>query len=244
MPSSWPLLYLFLMPFPLLGQPTRDGIAAKKTGKIANAPVIQEDWPLWGGKNRDFLVNASSLADSWGPAGPKRVGSRPLGDGYSPIAEESGLLYTAFRRGSQDVIVALDASTGKTVWEYEYSNPFKNSYSEKVGPGPYAMPQVIDGRVVTASGTGKIHSLDKKTGRPVWSHDLYREFHGTRLEFGYACHGLPYKDMLIYLSGGNGDGALAFRRSDGAVVWKALQFTNAHSSPLLINGTASRKSSR
>jgi len=158
-----------------------------------------------------------------------------LGDGYSPIAEESGVLYTAFRRGSKDVVTAIHAATGKTRWEYEYENPFTNAFSEKVGPGPYAMPQVIGARVVTASGTGKIHSLDKKSGRPVWSHDLYAEFGGTRLKFGYACHGLPYKEMLIYLSGGRGNGAVAFRQSDGAVVWKALEFTNAHSSPLLID---------
>src|ERR1035441_7309331 len=81
------------------------------------------------------------------------------------------------------------AATGKTLWEYEYENPFTNDYSEAVGPGPYAMPQVVGDRVVTASGTGKIHSLHKKTGKPKWSHDLYNEFHATQLKFGYACHG-------------------------------------------------------
>ena len=71
------------------------------------------------------------------------------------------------------MVTALEAATGKTVWEYEYDNPFANAYSESVGPGPYAMPQVLGDRVVMASGTGKIHSLDKKTGKSVWSHDLY-----------------------------------------------------------------------
>jgi len=194
-----------------------------------------EDWTVWGGQNRDFIVNSARLADSWPAGGPKKLWSRPLGDGYSGIAEEAGVLYTAFRRGSNDVVTALDASTGKTRWEYEYDNPFTNSYSEVVGPGPYAMPQVVGDRVVTASGTGKIHSLDKKTGKLVWSHDLYSEFGGTQMKFGYSCHGLPYKDTLIYLAGGNGAGAVAFRKSDGAVVWKALEFTNAHSSPLLIS---------
>ena len=138
------------------------------------------------GKNRDFIVNSTGLADSWPAGGPKKLWSRPLGDGYSAIAVEGGVLYTAFRRGSKDVITALDAATGKTRWEYEYENPFTNSFSEKVGPGPYAMPQVVGDRVVTASGTGKIHSLDKKTGRPVWSHDLYSEFGGTQMQFGYS----------------------------------------------------------
>src|SRR5262249_28836657 len=130
--------------------------------------------------------------------------------------------------------IALDARTGKTIWEYAYEAPFQNSFNETVGPGPYAMPQVIGDRIVTASGIGKIHSLDKKTGRPVWSHDLYAEFGGTRLPFGYACHALAYKDTLIFLVGGHGSAALALRQRDGAVVWKGLDFQNAHSSPLLI----------
>lgn len=208
--------------------------AHKAVAKAAAAPA-GEDWLLWGGKNRDFIVNAPALADSWPASGPKKIWTRALGDGYSAIAEENGILYTGFRRGDQDVITALDAATGKTIWEYPYSNPFKNSFAEKVGPGPYAMPQIVGDRLITASSTGFIQSIDKKTGRPVWSHNLYREFHGTHLEFGYACHALPYKDTLIYLAGGAGDGAIALRQSDGAVVWKSLQFTNGYSSPLLIN---------
>jgi outer membrane protein assembly factor BamB len=212
--------------------PTASKASAKKAAKPAG---IAEDWLVWGGKNRDFIVNTSGLADSWPAEGPRKIWSRPLGDGYSSIAEEGGVLYTTFRRGTSDVITALDAATGKTLWEYAYENPFTNSYSEAVGPGPYAMPEVVGGRLLTASATGKIHSLDKKTGKPVWSHDLYNEFHATHLGFGFSCHALPYKDMLIYQAGGLGDGVLAFRQSDGALVWKALQFENSHSSPLLIN---------
>lgn len=221
----------------LLTAPMIDGGLSTPTAKKAAAkpPGIVEDWPVWGGKNRDFIVNTSGLADSWPADGPKKIWSRALGDGYSSIAEEGGVLYTTFRRNTRDVITALDAATGKTLWEYEYENPFTNAYSEAVGPGPYAMPQVVGDRVITASGTGKIHSLDKKTGKPKWSHDLYNEFHASQLQFGYSCHALPYKDTLIYQAGGEGDGVIAFRQSDGAVVWKALQFTNSHSSPLLIN---------
>lgn len=231
--------YLWLLAFTVSAQPVPKSAAARKTAAPKKAVPAKatppDDWPVWGGKNRDFISTASGLADSWPATGPKKIWSRPLGDGYSAIAEESGSLYTAFRRNSKDVVTALDAATGKTLWEYEYQNPFRNSYPEKVGPGPYAMPQVIGERVVTASGTGKIHSLDKKTGRPVWYHDLYREFGGTQLDYGYACHALPYKDTLIYLNGGRGAGVIAFRQNDGAVAWKALDLKNAHSSPLLID---------
>jgi outer membrane protein assembly factor BamB len=104
------------------------------------------------------------------------------------------------------------------------------------------MPQVIGDRLVTASGIGQIHSLDKKTGTVVWSRDLYNEFGGTRLIYGYSCHALPYKDSLILLAGGGrGSAALALRQNDGAVLWKNQDFFNAYSSPLLINVDGQRK---
>ncbi|PYV37055.1 MAG: hypothetical protein DMG06_29075 [Acidobacteria bacterium] len=146
-------------------------------------------WMQWGGANRDFISDSKALANSWPAAGPPKLWSRALGDGYSGIAVEGTTLYTVYRRGSQDIVTAIDASRGTTVWEYAYEAEFKNSFSEKVGPGPYAMPQVVGDRLVTASGIGKIQSLDKKTGRPVWSRDLYIEFGGTRLEFGYSIGG-------------------------------------------------------
>jgi outer membrane protein assembly factor BamB len=226
-------LSLSLATVALLAQTT---IPRARAHKAPTQPAVSgEDWPVWGGKSRDFIVQTAGLADSWPANGPRKIWSRSLGDGYSAIAAEGGILYTGFRRKSCEVITALDAASGKTIWEFEYETPFENAYAERVGPGPYAMPQVLGDRVVTASATGKIYSLDKKTGKPRWSHDLYHEFHAAPLKFGYSCHGLPYKDMLLYQAGGNGDGVLAFRQSDGAVVWKALQFTNSHSSPILIN---------
>ena len=217
--------------------------AGKRDSAAAPARRPEESWPVWGGPRRNFISTSSGLANDWPKEGPRCLWTRPLGDGYSPIAEENGVLFTGYRRGSKDVVIALNAATGDTLWEYEYEAAFKNGFSERVGPGPYAMPQVIGDRVVTASGTGKIHSLDKKTGRPVWSRDLYTEFDATRLRFGYSCHALPYKDTLIYLAGGEarffglarGSAVVAFRQSDGALAWKNQAFVNAHSSPVLIN---------
>jgi outer membrane protein assembly factor BamB len=192
------------------------------------------DWLLWGGPRRDFITGFTGLASTWPKDGPRKLWTRALGDGYSPISVEGTTLYTAYHSGSQDVIVAIDTRTGKNLWEYTYESRFQTQEPNSIGPGPYAMPQVFGDRLVTASGGGKIHSIDKKTGRPVWSRDLLSEFGGTRLVWGYSCHALPYKDGLILLAGGRGSGALALRKSDGAVIWKNLDFRNAHSSPLLI----------
>jgi outer membrane protein assembly factor BamB len=197
-------------------------------------PDTSGDWLQWGGPRRDFITTFTGIVSSWPSDGPRKLWSSPLGESYAGIAVEGATLYTAYRRDQQDVIVAINANTGKTVWEYAYDNPFQSAYSEKIGSGPRSMPQVVGDRLVTASATGKIHSIDKNKGRPIWSRDLYSEFGGTRLDFGYSCHALPYKDNLILLAGGQGSAALSLRQKDGTAVWKNLSFKNAHSSPVLI----------
>lgn len=234
---------------PAKGQPAKGtaakGQAAAAAQTTAAAPPPREPWLRWGGPRGDFTVTTTGLANSWPVGGPPRLWSRKLGDGYSGVSEEGGILYTAYRRGTDDVVTALEAGTGKTVWETTYPAPFSNAGGSNIGPGPYAMPQIVGDRLIMASGTGVLMSLDKKTGKVVWKHDLYGEFSGTRLGFGYSSHALPYKDTLIVLVGGRGglttritgsggSGAIAFKQSDGAIAWQNLAFDNAHSSPMLI----------
>ena len=205
-----------------------------------------EPWRTWGGPHANFTSTATGLADNWPAAGPPRLWTRKLGDGYSGISEENGILYTAYRRGTDDVVIALDDAVGQdTSGRRRTRRRSSNAGGENIAPGPYAMPQVVGDRIVMASGTGQILSLDKKTGKIVWQHDLYKEFGGTRLGFGYSCHALPYKDTLIVLvggraglmsriTGGTGSAAIAFKQRDGAIAWQNLSFDNAHSSPMLI----------
>ena len=82
------------------------------------------DWMQWGGPHRNFKSDAKGLAAAWPASGPRRLWSRELGDGYSSIVVDDGKLFTMYRKGEQDVVVALEAATGKTVWEYIYDAPF------------------------------------------------------------------------------------------------------------------------
>ena len=44
----------------------------------AEAQAQSENWPQWGGPQRNFIVNATGLAATWPAAGPKRLWSRAL----------------------------------------------------------------------------------------------------------------------------------------------------------------------
>ena len=191
------------------------------------------DWPVWGGPNRDFISPATGLLATWPAAGPAKLWTRTLGEGFSAPAIEGRRLYTMYSTDVGEVVASLDAATGKTLWEHSYRTGFAAGGGD-VGNGPYAMPQVVGDRLVTVGGTGRLYSLEKRTGRPVWTHDLYAEFGASRMQFGYSCHALPYKGLLIMSIGGSGKSLIAFNQADGKVAWARHSFPNAHSSPLLI----------
>ena len=194
----------------------------------------QTDWPQWGGPHRDFKSDVRGLAASWPASGPRRLWMRALGDGYSAIAVESGKLYTMYRSGVQDVVVALDAATGTTVWEYRYDAPFTGEYELEQGPGPRSMPLVVGSQVYTVGASGKLHCLNKQTGKLVWAHDLVQEFNGTVRVRGYSCNPIAYKNTVILMVGGVGHAIMAFNQKDGTVAWKKQDLDNSYSSPLLI----------
>ena len=198
------------------------------------ASAQSTDWPQWGGPQRNFKSDAKGLANSWPATGPRRLWSRELGEGYSGISVSSGILYTMYRKGGQEIVTALESDTGKTSWEYSYESPFRNAY-EEAGGGPYSMPLIVGDQVYTAGATGKLHCLDKKTGKVVWSHDLYKEFNGSKMEFGYSCNPFAYKNLIIMLVGGRGHSIMAFNQKDGAVAWQKQDFANGYSTPVLIN---------
>lgn len=191
-------------------------------------------WTQWGGPNRNFQIEARGLASSWPAAGPKRLWNRVLGEGYSMILADQGVLYTMYRNGSQEVVIAMQADSGKTLWEYAYAAPFRSDAAD-LGHGPHGTPLLVGDRLFTPGVTGLLHCLDKKTGKVLWSHNLWKEFGGTPLIYGYASSPLAYRDTVIVTAGGRGHALICFRQSDGSVVWQKQSFTNAYTSPILIN---------
>jgi outer membrane protein assembly factor BamB len=192
------------------------------------------EWTQWGGANRDFKSVAKGLATSWPATGPRKLWQRELGDGYSAIVTAGGKLFTMYRKGEMETVAALDAANGKTLWEYPYRAPFAREYDMSNGEGPHATPLVVGNFVFTAGATGKFHCLNTQTGKPVWSHDLIKEFNGTTRVNGYSCSPLVYKNLVIMQVGGQGNALIAFHQKDGSVFWKKHDFKNSTSSPILI----------
>ena len=192
-------------------------------------------WHRWGGPTADFKVDASGLADKWPDTGPPKIWSRTLGDGYSAIAYDDGRLFTLYRKDEREIVVALDAATGKNAWSHSYSAPLSKEYITEFGVGPRAMPLIVGDRIYTVGINGTFHCFDKKSGKVLWSHELVKDLGGTLTKFGYSSTPIAYKNTIVLPVGGKGHALVAFDAKSGSVVWMNLDFDNSHATPVLID---------
>ena len=199
------------------------------------AAIGHSQWLQWGGPNRNFKVDSAQLKTTWTEEGPGQLWKRQLGEGYSAICVDQGTLYTMFRRGDEDVVTALNADTGKTLWEYAYTSLPWKEFSKQYGPGPHATPLIVGDYIYAIGFRTELTCLDKKNGQKVWSHNLWDEYNAKPGDRGYASSPMAYKDLLIVLAGGKDHGVMAFNLKDGQLVWKGQDFINSYSSPIIIN---------
>ena len=210
-----------------------------------NAPSAA--WPQWGGPQRNFIVDVKGLADKWPEGGPPVIWTRPLGTGHSSIVADDGRLFTMYRVGNgrarqgpweaEEAVIAMDAKTGKTIWEHKYASR-REDFS--FGAGPHSTPIVIGNRLFTFGTNKQLFAFDKTSGKILWSHDLIKEFNSPELlirpvvKTGYGCSPVAFGDTIICSVGGPGQSVMAFRQSDGSVVWKSGDFLTSEAAPILI----------
>jgi outer membrane protein assembly factor BamB len=208
-------------------------MASVANSQYRSTPAAQQ-WPQWGGPNRDFTItNSAPLKATWPAGGPKVLWKRDVGDGYSSVAVDGNVLYTMCNRGASEFTLAADATTGKTLWEHGAPSPFRSAYAEP-GNGPYVTPLVLPDRIITTGVMGRVECRARKDGALLWSQDLWKNHGGTRLDYGYSSSPISYRDTVIVPSGGPGKSLIALRPTDGSIAWSKLDYPNVYSSPLLI----------
>jgi outer membrane protein assembly factor BamB len=227
------------------------------SGLLLDVPATQRSqsqasqsssWLGWGGPRHNFTSDAKGLANAWPPEGPKRLWSRPLGEGHSSIIGEGGRLYTMYRPSTgiknnwkpEEVIVALDGGSGKTIWEYRYPTSLETMNFSR-GAGPHSTPLISGSRLFAASTDKQFFALDKLTGKLLWSHSFVKEYNALPNQMrwavkpGYSTSPIAYKDLVIAAVGAPEQGVMAFRQRDGRVVWSAGKFSDiAPASPQVI----------
>jgi hypothetical protein len=111
------------------------------------AQTRPSDWPQWRGSNRDGVVSGWVEPKSW-PDTLTKKWKVEVGLGYATPLLVGDRLYVFTRQNTDEVMQALDAATGKQLWEARYAAPFKMSpAANRHGDGPKSTPTFNAGRL-------------------------------------------------------------------------------------------------
>ncbi len=168
---------------------------------VLGAPAVVGGVLYVGSENQSaYAINAATGKVAW------RVHVGPIS---SAPAVANGMVYVA----SYGPVVALDASTGATVWTFStYRGGFLSS------------PAVANGVVFVASHTTAIvYALDASTGAELWSFQSSNRVDASPAVVGGVVYICTY-----------GDGLLALDASTGTKLWSST--AGESGSPAVANG--------
>ena len=166
-------------------------------GQPGSTQTPAGEWPQWRGLARDGMVAAGQAPSAW-PTAWKATWSVEVGEGYSSPVASAGRLYIHSRRDPHEVVTALDASTGKPLWERAYPAAFtKNQYANDMAKGPNATPLIADGRVFTFGVSGMLTAWDAATGRHLWQKDFSSVVDSSKLFCGSAASPVLAHGLLV-----------------------------------------------
>jgi outer membrane protein assembly factor BamB len=100
----------------------RLGVFAAITASLA-AQSRPADFPQWRGANRDGVVASAGVPQSW-PERLTRKWKVEVGLGYATPVLVGNRVFMFARQGENEVLEALDADTGKQIWESSYAATF------------------------------------------------------------------------------------------------------------------------
>ena len=192
-------------------------VAAAAGLSLAASPV-SVGWPQWRGPNRDGVSSETGLLQSWKAGGPPVAWrTTGLGTGYSSVAVAGGRIFTMGDVGGAQLLMALDAASGRRVWTTRVGPP----WVDEMG-GPRGTP-TVDGDLVYALGTeGDLVCVEAATGKERWRRSLPADFGGRMMSmWKWSESPLVDGDRIVVTPGARAAGMVALDKRTGKDVWRS-----------------------
>ncbi len=204
---------------------------------LSVATCIAGDWPQWRGPNRDDNSTETGLLKTWPAEGPKRAWLfENAGMGYAGFSIASGKLFTLGTRDGKEILLALDANSGKELW----ASPIADILGNGWGDGPRSTPTVDGTRVFAMSGKGSLVCADAATGKIVWTVTM-SSLGGSTPGWGYTESPLVDGKHVIVTPGGNKGTMAALDKATGTVVWQSAEITEGAQYSSIVTATVGGK---
>jgi outer membrane protein assembly factor BamB len=192
--------------------------------------VAAGDWPEARGPHRDGTSQETGLVGRWALNGENFLWRAPYGGRSAPVVMGNRIyLQNPSGRGAamQERVMALDADTGRVVWEYRF-NVFQSDVpTHRVGwASPAADPETGN---IYALGVGALVVALSKDGKPLWERSIGEEFAAFTTHGGRTMSPIIDGDLVIVSAAISSWGTqsnrahrfIALDKRTGDIVWVA-----------------------
>lgn len=177
-------------------------------------------WPCFHGQDRSNKSTETGLLNQWPEDGPGLLWSvSGLGEGYSTVSVDKGLIYTAGMNNKQTMVYAFNLE-GEIQWQqsngtaWETTKSWASSYT-----GARSTPTVDNSVIYHLGETGRLVSLAAKTGEPIWSMELRERFDAEEPEYGYSESVLIDGENLYCSPAGKKGFLVCLNKKTGDLIW-------------------------
>jgi outer membrane protein assembly factor BamB len=193
--------------------------------RLVAAVEIDEDWPRFLGPRANNISSETGLLYKWPTNGLPLVWEKRIGSGYSAPSVFKQRLVLHHRLADGEIVEALDAATGRSLWRYVYRSGFVDPFG--YNNGPRCTPLLTTNRCYTFGAEGKLICLDISTGDLVWQRDVAKEWNVPEAFFGVGSTPLLEGGRLVVMVGGQPNSTVvALDPATGQTLWESVGKAN------------------
>lgn len=190
-----------------------------------------QDYPQWRGVNRDGNVTGFKAPEVW-PKELKQEWKITVGLGDAAPVLMGRKLYSFTRQGMDEILLCLDAGSGKEIWQDKYASCVVGGPSAVAHQGPRSTPTIAEGKVVTLGVCGVLSCLDASSGKVLWRKENTSNLFPA---FYTASSPIILDGICIAQLGGKDNGTtIAFDLATGTEKWKYTGDGPTYSSPVIM----------
>ena len=217
-----------------------------------------EDWGTFLGPSGTGSSSLAGIASPWEAGGPRVVWQAAIGEGYCAPAVAGGRAFLFDRVANRLRLRAVEAETGRPLWEAGREVLYTDSFG--YDGGPRAQPVVAGHRVLTFGPDGRLECRAIIDGSLLWEVETSATYHVVQNFFGVGTAplvvgplrvGAEERTLVVVQVGGSREGAnpaaperldlvkgldsglVAFDIVSGAEVWRATNQLASYSVPVL-----------
>lgn len=191
----------------------------------------------WRGPDRMGIFNEQGLLQEWPSGGPEMLWAfEQLGEGFTSPVIIGERIYITGMEGNTGYLYIL-TKEGSLVDRFPYGQERDSGY-----PGSRSTPAIVDNTAYIVNAFGRLVSMDVDKGDILWSIDLFDDFDGDNIRWGFTENLLVSGDTLFCTPGGSKYNIVALNRHNGELIWSSdgSGGLSSYCSPLLITHNGRR----